>query len=249
MNVVHGLLSGLSGESPVTYQRLRPRLDDDVYAKPRICVLQEEEDMGVRRLARAVLVGTVAVALGSLPVVAQTVTYQTSGAFSGTGCTAVSCVFGGFTLSYNSSAIVTAAPPVNNVDMGQFTLFFGGGTNPATIPGDVVFTLTVNQTVPSVGSGNFVGSVSGTIGWNPASGSLVWSPTSTTLNIGAVTYQLVTDNTGKIGIVLPTPNAGENPNTTSIKANLTVTPEPSTVALMATGMFGLIPVIRRRRKE
>src|SRR5438105_15847119 len=74
--------------------------DDDVVPKPRICMLQEEEDMGVRGLARAVLAGTVAIALGSLPVAAQTVTYQTSGAFSGTGCTAVSCVFGGFTLSY-----------------------------------------------------------------------------------------------------------------------------------------------------
>jgi hypothetical protein len=207
--------------------------------------------MGVRRLARAVLVGTVAVALGSLPVVAQTVTYTTSGAFSGTGCTATSCIFGGFTLSYSSGS-GNYAPPVSNVDMGSFSLLFtAGGGNPATIPGDVVFTLTVNQTNPSVQSGNFgtTGSVSGTIGWNPASGSLTWTPTTTNLTLGAATYLLVTDNTGKIGIVLPTPDNNQNPNATSIKANLTVTPEPSTVALMATGMFGLIPVIRRRRKE
>jgi len=208
--------------------------------------------MGVRGLARAVLAGTVAIALGSLPVAAQTVTYTTSGAFSGTGCTTTSCVFGGFTLSY-SAGTGTYGPPVNNIDMGSFSLGFtvGSSGNPATIPGNVVFTLTVNQTSPSVDSGNFgtTGSVAGTIGWNPATGSLQWSPSNTSLTLGAATYVLVTDNTGKIGIVLPTPNTDQNPNITSIKADLTTTPEPSTVALMATGMFGLIPVIRRRRKE
>ena len=204
--------------------------------------------MGVRGLARAVLAGTVAIALGSLPVAAQTVTYTTSGAFTGTGCTTASCVFGGFTLSYSAGS-GTYAPPVSNIDMGQFSLGFAGSGNPATIPGDVVFTLTVNQTSPTSQSGSFAGSVSGTIGWNPATGSLQWAPTSTTLTLGAITYALVTDNTGKIGIVLPTPNTDQNPNLTSIKADLTATPEPSTVALMATGMFGLIPVFRRRRKE
>jgi hypothetical protein len=205
--------------------------------------------MGVRGLARAVLVGTVAMALGSLSAAAQTVTYTTSGAFTGTGCTTSSCVFGGFTLSYSPGS-GTYAPPVSNIDMGQFSLAFApGGGNPATIAGDVVFTLTVNQTSPSNQSGSFAGSVSGTIGWNPATGSLTWAPTSTNLTLGVVTYALVTDNTGKIGIVLPTPNTDQNPNLTSIKADLTTTPEPSTVALMATGMFGLIPVIRRRRKE
>jgi hypothetical protein len=204
--------------------------------------------MGVRGLARAVLVGTVAVVLGSLPVAAQTVTYSTSGTFTGTGCTATSCVFGGFTLSYLGSSIVTASPPVANLDMGQFTLGFGAGANPAAIPGNVVFTLTVNQTVPSVGSGTFTGSVSGTIGWNPATGALAWAPTTQTLSIDGINYALKLDQDGTIGIVLPTPNAGENPNTTSLKGSITATPEPSTVALMATGMFGLIPVIRRRRK-
>ena len=213
--------------------------------------------MGVRGLARAVLAGTVAIALGSLPVAAQTVTYQTSGAFSGGGCTTLSCTFGGFTLTYQNSAIVTAVAPVGNVDMGSFFLACTGcsAATTASFPGGVTFTLTVNQTTPTVQSGNFgtTGPVTatGTIMFNPASGALTWTPNTTSLTLGDVTYQLVTDNTGKIGIVLPTANAGENPNQTSIKANLSVTttPEPSTVALMATGMFGLIPVIRRRRKE
>ena len=32
-------------------------------------------------------------------------------------------------------------------------------------------------------------------------------------------------------------------------ADVTTTPEPATVALMATGLLGLIPVIRRRRRD
>ena len=114
----------------------------------------------------------------------------------------------------------------------------------------VTFTLTVNQTAPSNQSGNFglnTGAVTGTIGFNPATGALVWMPTSTSLTLGVVTYQLVTDKTGNIGIVLPTPD--RNPDQTTLKANLTATPEPSTVVLLATGLFGLVPIIRNRRKQ
>jgi hypothetical protein len=60
-----------------------------------------------------------------------------------------------------------------------------------------------------------------------------------------VNYALVVDNTGNFNIEAP---GAQNPNETVVKAFVTTTPEPSTVALMATGMFGLIPVIRRRRK-
>src|SRR5437016_14243041 len=112
-----GIPYASSGTSTL-HKPLCKGLDEDVDTSPRLCLQQEEGNVGIRGLARAVLVGTVAVALGSPGAGAQTVTYVTGGAFSGTGCTAVQCVFGGFTLSYANSATVTAAPPVNNVDMG-----------------------------------------------------------------------------------------------------------------------------------
>jgi MYXO-CTERM domain-containing protein len=44
--------------------------------------------------------------------------------------------------------------------------------------------------------------------------------------------------------------AGGNPSTTLVKDDIDVTStaEPATVALMATGLVGLVPLIRRRRK-
>src|SRR5205085_10237905 len=135
-------------------------------------------------------------------------------------------------------------------DMGTLLLGSNGSAASASVPPGVIFTLTVNQSSPSSQSGDFgsTGAVSGTIAFSPASGALIWTPTTTSLTLGVVTYQLVIDNSGNIGIVLPTPADGQNPNQTSLKANLTVTPEPSTVALMAAGMLALIPIIRRRKR-
>jgi hypothetical protein len=67
------------------------------------------------------------------------------------------------------------------------------------------------------------------------------------VTIGGVTYTLTVDNNGKIKINAPTTD--QAPNLTAVKADIVAStvPEPSTVALMATGLFGLIPVIRRRR--
>jgi hypothetical protein len=108
------------------------------------------------------------------------------------------------------------------------------------------FTLTINQTIPSVGTGNFVGTISGSLAFNPSFSSLIWTPSPNNLGIGIANYALVVDNTGNFNINAPTGDA--NPNATVVKAFVSTVPEPSTVALMATGMFGLIPVIRRRRK-
>ena len=197
-------------------------------------------------MARAALIATAAVALGSLPVAAQTVTFSTTGAFSGNAaCTTTSCTFGDFTLSFTpvgSASFLSGSL----VDLGSFSAFCSTSSCAETaFPSGVTFTLTINQTDPSSGNGDFAGTVSGSLAFNPSFSSLVWMPTSSTLNIGTASYQLVVDNTGNFNIEGP---GSTNPNPTVVKAFVTTTPEPSTVALMATGMFGLIPVIRRRRR-
>lgn len=204
--------------------------------------------MRTRGIVRALIVAGAAVALSALPALAQTVTFSTTGAFSGGGCSTASCAFDGFTLSFTPVGSNTFMSG-SLVDLGSFNTQCVSCTNGVmqTFPSGVVFTLTINQTNPSAGAGNFTGSVSGTLSYNPAFSSLVWMPTSSSLNIGAVNYQLVIDNTGNFNIEAPTPDA--NPNPTVVKAFVTVTPEPSTVALMATGLLGLIPVMRRRRKQ
>lgn len=200
--------------------------------------------MGVRGIARAALIGSAALALGSIPAAAQTVTFSTTGAFSG-ACTGTSCAFGGFTLSF--------APVGSNsyfsgslVDLGTFNTSCSLSSCPLTnFPSGVTFTLTINQTDPSSGTNTFVGTVSGQLAFNPSFSSLIWTPTPNDFNIGLAEYKLVVDNTGNFNIEAP---GSANPNASVVKAFVTVTPEPSTVALMATGMFGLIPVVRRRRK-
>jgi hypothetical protein len=201
--------------------------------------------MGVRGIARAALIGTAALALGSIPAAAQDVAFSTTGAFSG-ACTGTTCAFGGFTLSFvpvGSNGFFSGSL----VDLGTFNSSCSLSTCPLTnFPAGVTFTLTINQTIPSAGTGNFAGTISGQLAFNPNFSSLIWTPTPNSLGIGLVNYALVVDNTGNFNI--EGPSAESNPNASVVKAFVTVTPEPSTVALMATGMFGLIPVVRRRRK-
>jgi hypothetical protein len=205
--------------------------------------------MGVRGIARAALIGSAALALGSVPAAAQDVVFSTTGAFSG-GCTGTTCAFGSFTLQFQP---VGSFGFLNGslVDLGTFTASCSLSTcGPTNFPAGVTFTLTINQTVPSAGTGTFVGTIAGSLAYNPTLSALVWTPTSSTLVLGTAgqtaTYSLVIDNTGNFNVEGP---GAQNPNDAVVKAFVTTTtPEPSTVALMATGMFGLIPVIRRRRK-
>jgi hypothetical protein len=204
----------------------------------------------MQTLKRAAVLAAAAMAMGAAPVLAQTVTFSTTGQFTGGGATcngSASCVFGGYTLSYTGAPSVSYGAPTL-VDLGSFTATCTAvpcGTN-VSVPVGATFTLTITQTQPSGAPQSFTGSVAGAFTWDPVSSSMKWTPTTSTLTIAGVLYTLVTDNTGNINIVAPSSNV--NPNTTLVKANIVASPEPSTVALMATGIFGLVPLIRRRRK-
>ena len=202
-------------------------------------------------LKRAALFSAAAMAIGAAPVLSQTVSYTTAGAFTGTGCSGTSCDEGTFTLSFVGNPGPNAYLGGSQIDLGSFQVQCDNAPSPCastTIPMGTSFTLTITQSSPSGGSNSFTGSVSGTLQFNPDFSSLVWTPTTSQLSIGQVTYHLTVDNSGNIQIPGPTMTS-QNPNVTQVKGSIDVTPEPSTVALMATGIFGLVPLARRRRNK
>ena len=229
----------------------------------------------MRGIARSMLVGMVAMAAGSLPAAAQTVTFSTF-PFQWTGggtldnrCTGslqegsqgiAGCVFAGYTLTFTPVGSTTAFSG-SLVDLGTFTVACvtcvpGALASPP--PNFIAFNIHVTDPAGSACCDEIDGAVFGQLRYDPTFSSLAFglihSPTVTGGVPGyagpAVTFQLAVDSHGVGSSVfnIAAPAPGANPVTTHIKAFVTVAPEPSTIALVATGMLGLIPVIRRRRK-
>jgi hypothetical protein len=212
----------------------------------------------MRYLLRA-LAPLAAITMVAAPARAQA-SYYTQGYFTSPGfapCdqaapppgshTDTSCSGGGLTLQFfGTTASNIASGSVGS--LGQFLLTGSGEI--ALPPGLIMFHILLNQTTPTNGTGAFVGSIDGTVstlnGQN--SSTLIFTPNEF-VNIPPTMYQLIYDDVGPaagVGLAIPYNDVrGVNMLVTST----TATPEPASIALVATGMIGLGGFARRRRKN
>jgi hypothetical protein len=187
------------------------------------------------------------------------INFNTSGSFSGSGCSATGIVgavafceaIGGVRLTYNFGV----QQVLNGFGNANFGSFQTSGMLTQGVPGlpsgpstfaNVLFTLAVNQTLPTVGGAILSTDVTGTVQANQ--GGLVWGPINNpTFNIGTTTYTISRDMLTS-GVRIDPPNTGGAiGEAQTIRGFVTTVPEPSTYVLMASGLAALGLVARRRR--
>ena len=209
----------------------------------------------------AVAATAVAMTAFAMPAGAQnTFNFFTTGQFTGGGATCenpvaaafVQCggVDSGLGLSFTGvSAVPGGFASGSQVQLGKFQPL---GTGTVTVPPpDVMFKLFINQTDPTTGTSSVVGGFAGTFSQGAGFGNnstLIYSPSQTTM-IGPVQYSLIFNNDPNTGAPLGgIAVLAVNPTTIGAIGTSTV-PEPSSMALLGTGLIGLVPLVRRKKNS
>jgi hypothetical protein len=199
------------------------------------------QEVSMKNFSKLALLGA-ALAFTASSAFATPVTYSTSGVFSASSSDVVT--FGNIlgnstTLTFAGISSTTIDAP-SNVSFGTVNV----ATTGSGASGSGSFTLTIDQTVPSVGSGSLVGTLTGSFSENSSTGYLDFSNLILQIGTGQsqVTYTLQ-QPVGGYELVPPNDNNGN----TTIQGNITPAPEPSSLMLLGTGLLGAAGMLFRRR--
>jgi hypothetical protein len=178
---------------------------------------------------------------------AQSVTFSTTGTqlcFGSAGCGVNQQVLPNSDLSVRFipvSNVTVTADPHAVVDFGQLEV--SCMVCPTTSFAGFNLYLAITQSTPTSDIGLFgAGELSGSMDFRASSAAALWGAPAE-LMVGAVTYSLVSN---PLGLLPPSINRG----VTAIQGRIatTVVPEPSTSALVGTGLLMLLGARHRRRR-
>lgn len=223
----------------------------------------------IRAVSPALLALAATVAVAPPSFAGLTVSYSTSGLFSGSGTSSetITLINNTFGLNHESVTIsyAGASNTLNNVpltngpisSLGTFTATDNGnGTGSGNVT-PTTFTMTVTQTQPSSGSAQETANVTGTYSYFLSAGQTFLDITfaNPQFTIGGISYTLGTMNGNTFtplasngnGFDLNTPFFG-NTGTVVLDAQI-VAPEPSTIASAASGVVVLAGAWWRRRRR
>ena len=196
-----------------------------------------------QKLASAIVLAAITTGAAQAQTMVQ---YSTLYSFTGSNYTAAaSQLFGtgasSVLLTFLGQAPTTVTSP-SYIDYGTVTALGAGSAS--MFNGQQIY-LEIVQTLPSVGTAQVVGSISGAISMNSSGAVIDWNEPSRFATIGTATYELEKLSSGFTSINAPT--SGPQTIRGYVSAASTV-PEPSTWALMGTGLVSLAGVAARRRR-
>lgn len=200
------------------------------------------------------LLGAAVLLCVAVPGFADSITFSTTGTFSGGVCTGSnSCTgSGGVNLTFDgiSNATVTPDQPGNGGTLFTFNSLgdFVAGAGSLTNFNGVDFTLTITQLDPPVSpnTGDLTATLSGSL-QTTSSGTEVIFSSPTSISLGGDVYQIASFTADGPGVVL-SPSSVNN-GVTSLQGKISEpvsAPEPSAALLLGSGLLSLAGIRRRR---